>query len=178
GPQQAAAGRPRVAESVREHDLRGQLAVDASGQLALDNPWRSRLTVEGRVRDGQVAFGRTRWPAGELSVRAQLADGQASVALDGRALGGEARATAQLGVEPPRRGSLEWRVSNVRLEELLHAAGGRESPYAGVLNGSGEAAGALSDWRSTLNGGGQLEIRDGRLVRLPVIRQIVEMLGY
>lgn len=73
----------------------------------------------------------------------------------------------------------EWTLENLNLREALRgaAAQGATPKLAGTLNGRGSAALTLDDPFARISGSGQMLVRNGRLLVLPGLAELVQKIG-
>jgi hypothetical protein len=71
-----------------------------------------------------------------------------------------------------------WTARNLDLHELLRTQKSGEPPkLAGILNSAGTATTQLSDPKGKLAGSGDLQIKDGRLILIPGLKDIADKVG-
>lgn len=176
---------PELQRPLKEHDARGDLQITLNGTVPLRDAMSAEADAAVTLRNFNVAAGEYRLPidTGELAARLSAGTLTASKA-QASLLGGTLTASGlTLGVKHPARPvSLSWNASNLELRELLRTktSPGEAPKLAGRFNSQGNASGSLASMPNSLNGRGMLTVRDGRLVAVPVLTDLMasmELLG-
>jgi len=171
---------PQLQTLIAAYELTGQIDLAASGEVSLLDPLGAELEVSANLADFRVAAGEYQVPIRAARAEASLAGGVARLSmLTAEMLGGEVRLTgeAQL-AETGRPGRAAWEIEEVEVRELLRANVGAEGPpkLAGKLRAQGTLAAQLDDPHSTLEGAGELHLREGRVLVLPGLTQLASVM--
>lgn len=170
---------PQIQSVLKQADARGAISLSASGRIDPgDFAGASTLDVEVDLSGLNVAAGEYRYPIDRGTVKATLASGQMVLeeafaeSLSGRldVTGGRVDLTV-----PSMPASATVTVRDARLQELLRTPT-EEPPIAGTLTLDLTVNARLADLPSSLSGPGSLAIREGNLVRIPVITKLAETL--
>ncbi len=159
---------------LREHDVRGELRAHASGMVDMGRIEQSRLTATAEIRDGRVTFGRAAVPFQSFDAEATIRDGELTASAATGLLGGKAeiKAHGELIGEMPI--SANWTVAGVDVEQAYQTTGERASPYLGVIESHGSIRSSLTAFQDALSGAGDLHVRNGRLIKLPVVQELAD----
>jgi len=181
GPESNKSLPPQMQEFLTEHNVRGELDVNARGTIAVSD-WRS-AKIEGSVNlsDGDFTFGKYRLAVPQLSALLSMSDKVARLSqLDIRALGGSLLAAAQLKLDDTMQATVNVEGEGLRIHQLLRAAdgvgeekAGDELPLKGTVKLKLNAQAPLAQVTTKLTGGGHLQLTEGRLVNLPTVGTIV-----
>lgn len=166
---------PQVQQVLRAHEVRGTLRTQLTGRI----PWKRPAAVNGRLQvelsDGRFVTGESVWPVDRLLIDASAAGGKASAKYDVRLLGGSIVGAIEAGLDGrlPLQGT--WQADGIRLEQTLRAAQGRRPRYAGRMSSTGSVGMQLDNLPASLAGQGALEIVEGRLLELPVLKELADI---
>lgn len=172
---------PEVQRPLREHDARGEMSVVLDGRVALRDFAASKLNAAASLNNFNVAAGEYRLPIDNAQAKFDLSNGTASFSqCEASMLTGSVKAEG-LSVniaEASRPFSMSWSASGLELRELLRTktSAGEAPKLAGKFNGSGNVRGSLSALPGALSGSGKIEVRDGRLVAVPVLTDLMEQM--
>ena len=144
---------------------------------------QSAVQMKVLLTEALTSYSEYTFPLDELQLEASLQDGVVNATyraylLDG-SLNGQTRADIAHLSEVDSLVAT-WNVKDVEIQETLRTLQPDQLPkYAGRLSTSGQATASLDVDRlaETLSGDGQLTVRDGRLVLLPVISGLVKAVG-
>ncbi|HOO16933.1 MAG TPA: AsmA-like C-terminal region-containing protein [Phycisphaerae bacterium] len=168
---------PKIQTIVRGRDVRGTLQAHVTGLLAWRDPQRTQARVSAQVNNGHVALGRLEWPIQTLQVTSQIRAGEVAADYAGTLLGGEVSGSAQLALGPPKTFTLNWNAAGLQLEQMLRVAEGRRPSHAGRIVSTGTISWQAGAWPASLSGSGTLRITQGRLIELPVIRDVLALIA-
>ena len=172
--QAVAALPPQIQALLREHEVSGRIELDATGEIPLGAPLDSSLSASAALHGFNVATGDYRLPIDSGLVKvdyssrianlgtAQLQLCQGVVDAGGSQINLTGAAT---------KAGVRWSVSGFHLRDLLRANttdGSQPPKIAGVVASSGTAD-VASATPLSVSGSGELTVREGRLVNLPLI---------
>jgi hypothetical protein len=168
---------PQLQSILKDHEVSGELAVEASG-LVQASDWRaSSLKAQVTLTDGNVAAGEHHLPVDRLEALWTMADRQGTLArLDAELLGGRLEATGEVALNDPLEARAHLTLSDIRLEQCLRAGAGGEGTYRGALSGRIDWDGPLADARKQSRGSGTVRVVDGDLVHFPVLSELLSVL--
>ena len=179
-PESIGALPPQLQSLVQQYDARGQIELTASGELPLTDPLAGALTATLGLTEFGVASGDYQLPIESVHAEASLAGGVATLSKATAAmLGGELRANAEARLgETGRPSSASWTIDHLELQQLLRANTKAEGPprLAGDLVGNGKLTTQLDDPKGAMDGSGELHLRDGRVLVLPGLTQLAEVM--
>jgi uncharacterized protein involved in outer membrane biogenesis len=171
---------PQIQSLLREYEVSGALESTITGDLMLTDPIASDITVDLTLDEGNVAIGEYQYPVSGAKIGASLSGKQLNVSeADISMLGGILSldtASADLSADG-WPGTVAWRVTNIDLEKAL-----RQKPedkparMAGLVNTSGTVNADLKDLPGSIAGDGELNLRQGRLVSLPIISDLIDVM--
>lgn len=163
---------PKLQTLLKEHDAKGRVETDASGEVSLRSPLDSSLSASVLLDSLNVAVGDYRFPIDSGRVEADYSNGVASfgTAQFQSCQGMIDAGGSQINLTGNAiKAGIQWEVSGFHLRDLLRTQTEGEPPkIAGVVASSGTAD-VASVSPLSLSGGGDLRIRDGRLVNIPLI---------
>lgn len=165
---------PQVQGILKEHEVSGELVVEASGSVNAGD-WRaSSLKAQVTLAGGNFAAGDQHFPVDRLQILWTMADRLGRIEkIDSNLLGGKLEGTGQVALNDPMDGRVDLTLSNLRLEQCLRNAAGGEGKYKGDLSGQIAWHGPLTDALKQSQGSGTIRIVDGRLNQLPVLSDLL-----
>lgn len=171
---------PQIQAMLREYEAQGALRVLLSGSGGIRNPETMSLDGTVSLDDFRVAVGAYQIPIDQATLELAVQDGVARVAparFD--MLGGTIRVTAESAIAQEKMPTTaSWEVERLQLADLLRAQlpQGREPELAGVVASSGAIQVNLSNAPASASGSGVLTITEARLLSLPVITRLVQVM--
>ncbi len=173
---------PQINDILKRHEVKGDAEIRLSGLVPLRNwktgNFRAALTTQGL----NVAAGEYRLPIDLLDLEASLSGGtlnvtkgQVNLCKGNITLSDTSVNVAQAGMP----GRATWSVRDFELRELLRiaAAPGETPKMAGRTATDGSVTFNASDALASINGSGTLNVRDGRLIALPIIAELMEAMS-
>lgn len=179
---------PQVQSLLREYEVNGQLEVGLTGDLNGNDPAASDLQVQLSLSDGNFAFGEYRFPVSGANLRANIASKRLNVTkADISVVGGLMslnRMTADLSADGIPV-DVAWEARGIDIQQFLRARATEGEPpkFAGILATEGDAQFHVGDLAeafdgtldpSNITGNGTLTLRNGRLVSIPVVTDLVD----
>ena len=173
---------PRLQDFLQRHDASGRLTVSLSGRLPWPD-WRdAAATVRIELAEFEFAVGDYRLPIDRLQGEVRLGARRIELAaLEAELLAGSftVKAAGSAGDESSP-GQVAWEVVQLDLAKLIRSraadAAGDAPRLAGKLSASGSARMNLTDLPDSLNGSGTAEVREGRLLWIPLLSRLRETL--
>jgi len=164
---------------LRQHDARGKMVANISGVIPVKDINAADIKANVSITALNVASGEFRLPIDNLAINATLKSGTLDFDQTANLIKGAviSRGTLQLAsTDKPLQAT--WTARNLDLRELLRVQNSGEPPkLAGILNSQGSATTSLNDPKGKLAGSGDLEIKDGRLILLPGLNDLIEKVG-
>ena len=173
---------PQLSDLLKQHEVKGEAEVRVTGLVPLrdwkNGNFRAALTTQGL----NVAAGDYRLPIEQLDIEAALAGGMLTVTKGQVNLckGNITLSDTSVNVaQSTMPGRATWSVRDFELRELLRiaAAPGETPKMAGRTATDGSVTFNASDALASINGSGPLNGRDGRLVALPIIAELMEAMS-
>jgi hypothetical protein len=180
-PEAVSALPPELQELIAEYEIRGMLDLAASGLLDVQNPESSAFQLQADLTDANFASGEYRLPVASLILDMTLSNMVASTRqVDIQTLSGMVRLlNVQMNLgEPGRPLQTEWLIEGVQLLEALRAGATEDPTMAGLVTGSGNVRLNLDAPGETAHGSGLLQIREGRLARVPILSDVLSAGGF
>jgi len=175
-PDAVAALPPQIQQLIARHEIRGMLVMQASGFVDPRQTDRNEVSLSAELTDAHFAAGEYRLPVARMIIEAATSDMIATAQrFEVNALGGLLRlhdTVVDLSASEPTLRT-RWSVEGVRLTEALRNASGDEPQMAGVVSSTGNGAFLLADPAGTAEGEGTVEVREGRLVQIPVLSDVL-----
>lgn len=179
---------PQVQSLLRQYELRGLLTSKITGDLVLTDPFTSTVAANLRLIEGNLALGEYRFPIDRATINASLSEHRLDVSeFNVATIGGTidfTRFTADLGTEGwPADLALD--VQGLDIQRLLRAQPTEDNPpkFAGILTLTTNAAFNVQDLgdafagtlaKDRISGEGELTLRQGRLVSIPVLSDLID----
>jgi hypothetical protein len=165
---------PEIQAMLKEHEVSGNLVVEASGSVNAGD-WRaSGLKAQVTLADAHFASGEHHFPMARLEILWTMADGRGKLEkLDANLLGGQLEGTGEVALADPMGGHVDLTLSHIRLEQCLRNEAGENSKFRGDLSAQIGWHGPLTDALKQSQGSGTLRIADGRLDQIPVLSSII-----
>jgi hypothetical protein len=165
---------PQLQTLLKEHEVSGNLVVEASGAMPVSD-WRAaNLKAHLTLVGGNLAGGDHRLPLDRLDVRWTMADHRGTLeALDAGLLGGRLGATGEVVLNGPLDGHFDLHLTDLQLQQCLRNASGGEGKYKGTLSGDISWRGLLTAPGTQSQGSGTIRIVDGDLVHVPILEDIL-----
>lgn|GEM_PF-766971 len=166
----------QVQELLHELEASGELQVEFAGRVPLrDAAAGGRMDLLVTLNGFNIVPGDLRVPISELVIEAELSGGVARLAqLTADTLNGRVKADGR--IELTAEGmpaEAWWDLSELDLEQLLAQQNPDEPPeIAGLLTGTGTVTAMASDALGTISGEGEVHLKQGRLLKLPVLTQL------
>lgn len=177
GPDQYSTLPPPIQKILREHEVKGQLVTQLSGQLPLKEPLSAQVKLDLDVQNASVASGKTVLPVQKLSVRSTLANAVVKAAYEAGLLQGTLRGETNLELSRQQAFRITWNVESIEIADTLRAVQQGEPEYAGRVSSTGQFTAMLGSLPQSISGGGKLNIDKGRLVNLPLIKQLAAVVA-
>ncbi|RMH26150.1 MAG: hypothetical protein D6692_09985 [Planctomycetota bacterium] len=167
---------PQLAALIGRYQLRGAVRATVTGRVPLLSPSSAELDLEASLDRGRGVFGEYQIPLDSVGVRAGMSSGVVDLRdLTMSTLGGRMTASGRIVLGGDAR--VEWMASDMRLRELLAARPTDQPPkMAGIVSTTGTVRFPMTDPRAGLSGSGQIDVREGRLVNIPVISDLVRVM--
>jgi uncharacterized protein involved in outer membrane biogenesis len=170
---------PELQRPLKERDARGEMSLVVDGRASLRDFAASRLKVAASLNAFNFAAGEYRLPIDNARAEFALASGVATFSkCEAQMLTGTVRAEGlTVGVADAAKAlSVSWNASGLELRELLRTktSPGQPPKLAGKFESSGSVRGSLASIPGSMNGSGKLTIRDGRLMNIPVLTDLME----
>lgn len=164
---------------IAEHNATGQVDLTAMGYLPLTDPMSGDVSFETTLTDFNLANADYQIPIARLTANGSLTDGRLSIpALSADLLSGNLNANLQATLsDDSMPATADWQIEQINLQELLSVGSSAEGRLAGTLNAKGSIATMLADPKAGLEGRGEANIRDGRVLILPGLTQLASIMN-
>lgn len=172
---------PQIQSVLRGLEAAGAAEFAFRGRVPLQAVLQSDVTGTLALRGFSVAVSDYRIPIQRAQADVRMAESRLTVSnVRAEALDGVVTAHAEADLSSAGFPTLaEWNLDNLDLREALRTSvpAGEMPKLAGKLTGLGSAALSLNHPLATIDGVGEAHIRDGRLLVLPGLGQIVQQIG-
>ena len=166
---------PQVQELLRRHTVEGHISGELSGTLPISKPETAALRLAVMISDTGASYeGRTvRISSGAVEVTA----GAGRVVLDSqyKFLDGQATMGGTLSLLGERSFTGRLSCQEIELGGMCEVAEGASPEIAGRLALRVDVAGAIATLPDSLSGEGTVAIRNGYLMRLPVLGKLQDV---
>lgn len=171
----------QLAEPLKSMEAAGQAEFQFSGRIPVQFPSQSDVAGRLLLESFNVAFSDYRLPINRAEGTIQLKNTQATLSeFTINALSGVVVAHATVDVSAANYPmQAEWELRDLNLREALRASTpeGQAPKLAGNLTGVGSASLRLGDPLASIDGAGEIHVREGRLLVLPGLAELVQKIG-
>lgn len=162
---------------LKQYDARGELSLRISGRATFSDPLAGALSMHLELKNFQLVLGPRRLTIESLTMDVAMAEQKLQLRLAGKMLKGEI--SAQSGVELAATdlpATFNWIIKDVDLAEWRPSSGESQQRVKGLISSTGTAQAALVRLPASLSGPGEIHLRDGQLVGLPVISSLLDLM--
>lgn len=128
------------------------------------------------LRDALIPIDAYAIPIDALDLQLQSGSDKLRANVRGSLLGG----SVNMDVDGKKSGQQEftgsWTIDKIELAQALKAAEKGALPMAGKISSAGEVRGQFAALPQSLKGSGKIDVREGRLVKLPVIADLLSLI--
>jgi hypothetical protein len=172
---------PQIQSIFKEHDAKGRMKLAVSGNVPLTAPLTAGLQGQVDINDFNYAVGEYRFPVDTASVPFSMSSGVlTSQQITVNTIDGVFKVMGlNLQVDSPDMPvSATWSAENLQVSNLLRAqpGAGKIPDLAGKLVSQGNATTRLSDPMANMSGSGSFALTDGRLLRIPLVSQLAQVM--
>jgi hypothetical protein len=165
---------PQVQNALKEHEVSGDLVVEAGGLVHVSDWQASTLKAQVTLTGGNVAVGDHHFPVDRFQALWTMADRRGALEkIDSDLLGGKLDGSGQFALNAAMDGRVDLRFADLRIEQCLRNAAGGEGKYRGALSGRIAWQGPLTEALKQSRGSGTIQIVDGYLNQLPVLSTLL-----
>ncbi len=166
---------PEIQQVLHEFEITGLLQASAAGTIPMADFKQSRLQSTLTLSKAQAAGGKYRIGIDSFTSTANLADGAMVLQnADATLLGGTLHAAGNVPLDPAAPAQLTLEANGLQIEQTLRTADPNVPPaYSGTLAANISYNAPLSQWKSRSSGGGTINVRNGRIINLPVLGSIL-----
>lgn len=172
---------PQIQTLLRQYEIKGKMNASVTGTINANAIGESDMRASFGLRNSNVSFGEYKIPVDNATIEAKVAGGSADISTFGiNMIGGSielTRATLDLN-NAAMPFDAAWRIRGLRIEDFLRSKPeGEPLPMGGILASSGSVRGSLSDLPGSISSGPcELTMREGRLVSIPIITDIIDVM--
>lgn len=170
---------PQIQNLLRTYEIQGALDASVSGVVPLAT-WREQatLSIRAAVTEALVVFGETQVPARVVNLTGSLDGGTMDGSFNAELLDGTAGGTFRASLLNDQALRADWTASGIELRETLRTLKpGQPAPLAGRVTMTGNMQSSLAGIRENLDGSGQVEVNDARIVTLPIINDLAALVS-
>ncbi len=168
---------PQIQTALRNHEVRGDLAIQMQSAIPLKQWQKGTMNLNVSLEDARVAIGENVLPVESVTLSGVLADSSFNIDLDARLLGGKLEVDATTALSNVHPMDLTWNVNEIKIERTIRELAGKPPSYAGTVRSKGRLGADLMSWPNAVDGGGTINIEDGRLVMLPGMNDLLRLVG-
>ncbi len=177
GPEQYGTLPPPIQKVLREREIKGRLVAQLSGQVPLSEPLKSQVKLDFDLLNASMVSGNSVLPVQKLSLRSTMANATIRTLCEASLLRGTIRGDASMALTQPYAVKATWNAANIEMADTLRSVQQGEPEYAGRITSQGQFAAALANLPASISGGGRLNIDRGKLVNLPLIKELVAVVA-
>lgn len=162
---------PQAQGHLIAHEIRGDLELEASGEIQLDDWQSASITTTCTLRNGFFAYSDKAIPLDTFTVLSQFAD--QTITLHGVAelMEGTIRFDAMASMKEEQPIHAEWAVNGIELSHLIRTLQPNERPvHAGLIQSNGVFEADATAWPDSIHGDGVVTISKGRLINIPILK--------
>lgn len=172
---------PQIQTLLRQYEIKGTMNASVTGMINASDIGASDMRASFGLRDSNVSIGEYKIPVDSADIEAKVAGGSADVSTFGINMIGGSIELTRASLDLAREGmpfEAAWRIRGLRIEDFLRSKPeGKPLPMAGVLASTGNVRGRLSDLPGSLSSGpNELTLRNGRLVSIPIIADVIDVM--
>lgn len=174
---------PQVQAFMKQYDLVGRLALDASGELDFNDVAASPCKITLQLTDAHGSIAGYRLPINKLTIDAQMADRVVTIdRLVSDLLGGElyGEGKMRIGDGDGLPATLQLSGNGLQLRELMvqgtEGNGVESAAVAGRVDLQLNVEAPLEDVLNQMTGAGEVRISEGRIARLPLISGLIDFM--
>ncbi|MHC4445065.1 MAG: hypothetical protein ACYTF1_09795 [Planctomycetota bacterium] len=164
---------PNIQNFLRKYKTQGRLNVDLQGQIPFKEPALSSGQLKVNLTNARFAFEDMLLPVEQFTLRLKIADKTVSSQCKANLLEGTFLASANIKLDKQMPLDLKWKLGSMKLEKAISVAQQGPSKYAGVITSQGQMNAQIANMPASLKGNGKLRIDKGRLMSLPIIRDLM-----
>jgi hypothetical protein len=174
---------PPLQRLLNKFEVRGRMDVGLAGHLDAKQMDQTNAAASFELQDANVTSGRYHLPVRHMAGTARLHGTDLQIEpLEVETLGGKLINSARVRIDGDRRVRAQAIASNLNLQDLLKADGGGDgSDIAGIVNADIRVTSSIDELRRVARGNsdglrwgtGYVQVSQGRLVRFPVIEQLM-----
>jgi hypothetical protein len=178
GPESLSSLPSELQAILKQHDAQGELDLRVSGRLPFSDPFAASGKLHAELRSFRLVIGARRLTIESLTMNVAMADRKVEIkSLAGRLLSGEVTADARVDLaETDMPAAVNWMIKDLDLSELRPDAPATQESVKGLVSSTGSAQAALTRVPASLTGSGDIHLRDGRLVGLPLVSALVDLM--
>lgn len=163
---------------LKQHNARGELDLRVSGRVPFLNPLDAKVSLHLEVKDFRIVFAPRRLTIDSLTMDVAMAERKVELkSFAARMLKGEVSAQARVDLAAAEMpATARWTLKDLDLAEWRTDSGDSQQGIKGRVSSIGSVQAALSRLPDSLSGSGDVHLREGRLVGLPVISALVDLM--
>jgi hypothetical protein len=163
---------------LKQYDAQGEMDLRISGCVPFSDALDAEAALHLELRDFQLVLGPRRLDIESLTMDLAMAKRSVELkSLAARLLKGEISATARVdltGADLPA--TMTWTIKDLDLAAWRAASGDSGEGITGLISSAGSAQAALARLPASLSGSGEIHLREGRLMGLPLITALVDLM--
>lgn len=167
---------PQVQDLLRTYDVTGALEANVVGRMPLSDWEAGELTLRASLDEGSASLDDAQLAVDRFELEARMAEHRIDVSTKSALLGGEIDISSRCNLEPGYPLTARWRVTDVTIEELYRLSSPDHPPYQGTITSTGNLTARLGDLPASLEGHGNLQVTEGTFGRLPLLDGVMDTL--
>ena len=167
---------PQVQELLRQYAVEGHVSGALKGTLPISTPELAALEGSVALKDTGATIENKTIRIDEGALKLSVGDGQAMLNAKFDTLDGQVAVDATAGVAVPQKFTVDVTCDGVELARMTPAAEGQTPELAGVVAAKIHAMGAAATLPDSLAGEGEVTVRKGYLMRLPVLGKLQDVI--
>ncbi len=169
----------RVRNLMEQYKVRGEVTANINGLIDPLTLANSNATAKINASGVNVSVGEYRFPLKRMVVDATLQGALARLdTFELEAVDGRLDATGSYPLDGTGSGEVRWTATGFDLQQFLATDPGSGPPkIAGLFATEGRVSVSGDDPQGSLSGEGTFELTEGRLVALPIVSQLANVLA-
>ncbi|HKQ48849.1 MAG TPA: DUF3971 domain-containing protein [Phycisphaerae bacterium] len=178
GPQSLSTLPSDLQAILKEYDAQGELDIRLRGRIPLSDPLSGNVSMQVALKNFRLVLAPRRLIIDSLTMDVAMAERKVELkSLAARLLKGDLTAQARVDLAATDRPAVaQWTIKDLDLAEWRSDSATSDQGLKGRVSSSGKVEASLARLPASLSGAGDMHIRDGRLVGLPLISALADVM--
>ena len=169
---------PSLQSLLARYEVQGRLAITGKATVPIPDPTVAKFDLKLALTNAHLASGRVQVPLDRLTMDLALSDQCLTIdTIRADVFGGHIEAVASIDFAEQWASELSLTGHELLLERALKETADIDSHMAGSVTLDGSASAPLQLFPESLDGSGQVTMKDGRLWGTPIYRGLMNRVG-